>query len=97
MPSPFEWGREERLGELLGGAFDLRFEYGVTTMRLPSGEAAWDLFVTGYGPTKAIAQACDADKLANLKRDFIAYHDRYSTDLGIALPRKYIVTVGVRT
>lgn len=97
MPSPFDWGREARLQDLLGGAFDLRFEYGVTTLRMTSGAAAWDLFVTGYGPTKTIAQGLDEERLAALKREFIAFHDKYSTDLGIAMPRRYIVTVGVRT
>ena len=95
-PSPFEWGKIERVRELLGGAFDLKFEYGVTTFRAASGEAAWDLFVTGYGPTKMIAGACDEARRAELRRDFIAYHERFSTDLGIAMPRKYLVTIGVR-
>jgi hypothetical protein len=36
-PSPFEWAKPKRLRELLGGAFDLEFESGVTTLRMPSG------------------------------------------------------------
>lgn len=95
-PSPFEWGKTERVGELLGGEFELKFETGVTTFRVPSGEAAWDLFVTGYGPTKTIAGGLDEVRRAELRRDFIAYHEKYSTDLGIAMQRKYLVTVGVR-
>src|SRR5262249_31748257 len=31
MPSPFEWGNRNRVAELLGEYFDLRFEEGVTT------------------------------------------------------------------
>ena len=31
-----------------------------------------------------------------LKRDFIAYHDGFRNDLGVAMPRDYLVTVGVR-
>src|SRR6187399_2441273 len=32
-PSPFEWGRPERIKELLGGAFQLRLEPGVSYYR----------------------------------------------------------------
>ena len=31
-----------------------------------------------------------------LKQDFIAYHERFRTELGIAMPREYLVTIGVR-
>ncbi|MFZ5875674.1 MAG: hypothetical protein ACOYXU_04600 [Nitrospirota bacterium] len=31
-----------------------------------------------------------------LKRDFVAFHDGYRTDLGVAMPRDYLVTIGVR-
>ena len=37
-PSPFEWGRPERVSELLGGDFDLKFETGTTVLRMPSAE-----------------------------------------------------------
>lgn len=95
-PSPFEWGKRERVQQLLGPSFDLRFETGTTVLRETDGEAAWNLFVTGYGPTKALAATLEPDRLEALKRDFIAYHDQYRTELGIAMPRDYLVTVGVR-
>jgi SAM-dependent methyltransferase len=95
-PSPFEWGSKERLQQLLGPSFDLRFETGTTVLREPSGEAAWELFVAGYGPTKALASTLDPQRLENLKQDFIAYHDGFRTELGVAMPRDYLVTVGVR-
>ncbi len=95
-PSPFEWGKPERARDLLGSAFDLKFETGVTTLRTPSGKAVWDLFVEGYGPTRTIAAACNAERRQELERDFIAYHENYSNDLGVAMPREYLVTIGVR-
>lgn len=95
-PSPFEWGRTERITELLGGAFDLKFEKGVSYYREPSGEAAWNTFSTGYGPTKMLAKTLDTAKCAELRRDFIAFHDSFPTALGICVPREYWVTVGVR-
>lgn len=58
-PSPFEWGKPERVRELLGGAFDLKFEQGTSYYREPSGEAAWEMFSTNYGPTRSLAASLD--------------------------------------
>lgn len=95
-PSPFDWGVPDRVRALLGGAFDLRFETGVTTLRLASSEEAWDLFVRGYGPTRTLAESLSEDRREPFRRDFLAYYDAYRTDLGIAVPREYLVAVGVR-
>jgi hypothetical protein len=95
-PSPFAWGREERVRELLGNAFELNFERGATVLRMPSGKIVWDVFVTGYGPTKALAASLDSDKRAALERDFIAMHEKYRTPTGLAMPRDYLVTSGIR-
>lgn len=95
-PSPFAWGTEDRLTELLGGAFDLAFESGTSMLRMPSGEAVWDVFVGGYGPTKTLANSLDPERAAGLKRDFIAMHEQYRAPNGLAMPREYVVTLGVR-
>ncbi len=95
-PSPFEWGRPERVRELLGPAFDLKFEKGTSFYREPNGEAAWNTFSTGYGPTKALAAGLDETRRAELRRDFIAFHDGFPTELGICVPREYLLTLGIR-
>jgi SAM-dependent methyltransferase len=95
-PSPFEWGRAERVRELLGDSFDLRFERGTSFYREPSGEAAWNTFSMSYGPTKALAGNLDETRRAELRRDFIAFHDGFPTELGICVPREYLLTIGVR-
>jgi SAM-dependent methyltransferase len=95
-PSPFEWGRTERLRELLGRPFTLRFEPGVSYYREPSPEAAWETFSTGYGPTKSLAAGLEPARRAALRDDFIAFHARFPTELGICVPRQYLVALGVR-
>ncbi|MDR7035721.1 SAM-dependent methyltransferase [Methylobacterium sp. BE186] len=95
-PSPFAWGRTERIEELLGQNFELAFEKGVSFYREPSAEAAWERFSGGYGPTKALAASLDEPRRADLRRDFIAFHDQFSTSLGICVPREYWVTRGIR-
>jgi SAM-dependent methyltransferase len=95
-PSPFEWGRTERIRALLGEAFDLEFEPGVSYYREPSAAAAWRTFSTGYGPTRALAASLEPAKRAGLERDFIAFHQGYATPLGVCVPRDYWVTIGIR-
>jgi SAM-dependent methyltransferase len=95
-PSPFEWGKTERITELLGSSFDLKFEKGISYYREPNGEAAWQTFSNGYGPTKTLAGNLDQARRAELHRDFVAFHDGFKTDLGICVPREYWVTVGIR-
>ena len=95
-PSPFEWGRQERVQELLGSAFDLKFETGTTVLREPDGEAVWRLFSTGYGPTKTIAGKLEPERREQLHRDFVAFHDQFRGELGVAMPREYLLTIGVR-
>lgn len=95
-PSPFEWGKQERVRKLLGDAFDLRFERGTSYYREPSGEAAWNTFSNSYGPTKALAGSLDDTKRVELRRDFIAFHDGFPTELGICVPREYLLTVGIK-
>jgi SAM-dependent methyltransferase len=95
-PSPFDWGRVERLRELLGSAFDLRIEDGTSFYREPTAVAAWQTFSIGYGPTRMLAEGLDADRRDALRRDFTAFHEQFATDLGICVPRTYRVTVGTR-
>ena len=93
-PSPFEWGCEERLQELLAGSFDLIIEPGCTVLRVPTGEDAWKMFSEGYGPTRMLLQT--ADRKAELHQAFVAFHDTHRTAAGIAMPRDYLVTIGRR-
>jgi hypothetical protein len=63
---------------------------------MPTGDSVWELFVSGYGPTKALAASIEPERREQLRRDFIAFHEQYRTDLWIAMPRDYLVTIGYR-
>ena len=95
-PSPFAWGRPDGVRALLGSAFDLKFETGATTLRVPSGQAAWELFIAGFGPTKTVAASLGPPRREEFTRDFIEYHERFRNELGVAQPREYLVTIGVK-
>ena len=95
-PSPFEWGKRERLEELLGGSFDLKFEEGTNHFRYESGEQAWNLWVNHYGPSKTLAANLDDARRADFKRDMIAWHETFASPLGFDQPRQYVITRAVR-
>lgn len=94
--SPFDWGRRERLEALLGEAFDLTITTETSHYVETGGEAAWNTFVNGYGPTRMLAASLDDDRRAALKRDFVAFHERFREGQGIHVPRTYVVTTGIR-
>lgn len=95
-PSPFAWGKYERLIELLGANFELKFEEGTNHFRYGSGEQAYDLWVNHYGPAKSLAASLDAPRREEFKRDMIAWHETFQSELGYDQPRQYIVTHAVR-
>jgi SAM-dependent methyltransferase len=95
-PSPFEWGSRDRVRALLSRDFDLKFEEGVATYFARDGAAAWEAFVTGYGPTKSLARSLDENRRLALKQAFIASCEDYRTELGISIPRQYLITLGKR-
>lgn len=93
-PSPFEWGRPERVRELLGRDFDLKIEPATSILRMESGERVWEVFSEGYGPTRMLHQGCGRPD--ELRRDFIAFHEAHRTENGVAMPRDYLVVIGTR-
>lgn len=95
-PSPFAWGNSERLVELLGEAFDLRFEQGTSYYREPNAKAAWHTFVEGYGPVQTLAGKLDAERRSRFESDFVAFHEQFRDELGVTVPRDYLIVRGVR-
>jgi ubiquinone/menaquinone biosynthesis C-methylase UbiE len=95
-PSPFEWGKYERLQSLLGQNFDLAFEEGTNRFRYGSGEQAWNLWLEHYGPARALAASLDDARREEFKRDMIAWHEGFKSELGYDQPRQYIITRAIR-
>ena len=95
-PSPFDWSSELRLHELLGPCFDLRIERAVSWYREKRAEDAWRTFATAYGPMKKLVANLDFMKAAELRREFIEYHQQHATPAGILVPRDYLIITGIR-
>ncbi len=94
--SPFDWGDEPRVRELLSDSFDLEIEEHVSTLRIESAEAYWDLFSTSYGPTKTLAESV-GDRRDDLRRDWIEFFETtYEDDGEIVHTREYLLVLGTR-
>ena len=94
--SPFDWGDEDRVRELLGEWFELELTERVSTLRMPSGEAYWELFSTSYGPTKTLADSL-GDRREELHRDWVDFFEsNYRDDGEIAHTREYLLVLGTR-
>jgi SAM-dependent methyltransferase len=94
--SPFDWGDETRVRELLGESFELDISEHVSTVRLPSGEAFWELFSTSYGPTRTLAESL-GDRREELHEAWVDFFEsNYRSNGEIAHTREYLLIVGER-
>lgn len=91
-PSPFEWGKTERVIELLGQHFELEFEVGTSFFRPESGEKAWATFSTGFGPVVTLLGAISEAQATVLEKDFVEFHEQHRNGAGIVLRRPYVIT-----
>lgn len=95
-PSQFLWGMRTRVEELLGDTFDLKFEDGCTILREPSGDDVWRLWAKSHGLTTQLLGNLADERAEQLRADFVAFHEGFRTELGITMPRDYLLTIGVR-
>jgi ubiquinone/menaquinone biosynthesis C-methylase UbiE len=94
--SPFDWGDEARVRELLGEAFELELQERVSTLRMASAEEYWELFSTSYGPTKTLADSL-GERREDLHRDWIEFFEsNYQSNGEIAHTREYLLVLGTR-
>jgi SAM-dependent methyltransferase len=94
--SPFDWGNEPRVRELLGESFELELEERVSTLTVPSSEEYWELFSSSYGPTKTLAESL-GDRREELHRDWLDFFDtNYAQNGEIAHTREFLLVSGTR-
>lgn len=95
--SPFDWGREDRVRELLGDAFQLEIEEYVSTLETAGGEEYWQLFATSYGPTKTLSEALPEDRRDEFHRAWVDFFEsEYRDGDRIVHPREYLLILGTR-
>jgi SAM-dependent methyltransferase len=95
-PSPDDWGREERLRELLGDAFELQLQERVWWLEGDSPEDVWELMSTGAPPVKALLDSLEPDRRAEFRAAMLEYWTQFQTPDGVREPRHYLLVQGVR-
>jgi hypothetical protein len=85
-----EWGRRERAAELLGDAFELRFEDGEWVVVADSAEELFELVRTSAPPVKAWFEKLDEAGRADAEREYLDFL------AGGELRRPYLLVVGRR-
>jgi SAM-dependent methyltransferase len=94
---PFDWGDEQHVNDLLGDAFDLEIERGISPLRLPNGEAYWMLFSSSYGPTRTLSESLDEERREELHRSWVDFADTELAEDGeIEHKREWILVLGTR-
>jgi SAM-dependent methyltransferase len=94
--NPFGWGDEGHVRELLGGDFDLELEVIDTEHRPSSGEEAWEIFSTSYGPTKTLAESLGEERREELHRSWVDLYEQSRVGDGIVHHRNYLRVLGTR-
>ena len=98
-PMPFDpdaWGREDRVTELLGDAFELEFHEGIWRLEAGSPEDAYEFLSRAAPPVKALADKLDGHELKEFRQAWIEYWSDYRVDGGISEPRPYLMVRGTR-
>ncbi len=95
--SPFAWGRPAYMEEMLGKDFRLEFHEGISPMYGDSPEAITHLFLTSFGPIKALFDRLDEDRRVELRKALVDFFKHYQqADGSVAVPREYLITIGLR-
>jgi ubiquinone/menaquinone biosynthesis C-methylase UbiE len=94
--SPLLWGDPAHVEKLLGHAFDLKFERGISHAYHGSTDDIWEWYARGFGPLRQLAERLAPERVARLKREVDAYHRHYMVPAGLNVRREYLLTVGRR-
>lgn len=94
--SPLAWGDPAHVEKMLGKAFDLRFEQGISNAYHGSTADIWDWYTRGFGPLRQIAETLSPERQGHLRRDIDAYHRHYAVPAGLHVKREYLITLGQR-
>jgi SAM-dependent methyltransferase len=94
--SPLNWGDTAEVATLLGDAFELTFERGISNAYHASTQQIWEWYVRGFGPLRQLALKLPPDRLEALRQDIEAYHAHYRVPAGLQVRRDYLLTLGRR-
>jgi SAM-dependent methyltransferase len=95
-PSSDDWGREERLEELLGDGFELQLEERVWWLEGESPEDVFELMSNGAPPLRALLDSLQPDRAAAFREAMLDHWSEFETPEGVREPRRYLLVLGRR-
>jgi SAM-dependent methyltransferase len=94
--SPFAWGDEQHVRELLGDAFELDFEGHDSPLVIESPDAYWELFSSSYGPTKTAVEALDPGRRDEFHQTWVDFFEKHREGDEVVHHREWLLTLGKR-
>jgi len=95
-PTSDDWGREERLDQLLGEAFELEFRERVWWLEAESPEQVWELMSVGAPPLKALVDSLEAERRSAFREAMVEHWSQFQGPDGVREPRHYLLVLGRR-
>ncbi len=99
VPSPLQWGTEERVRELFGdGITDLRAERRISRQPFRSPDHYIEFFRTYFGPTKTAYERVGAEGEQDLTDDLRSFLEDVNTagDRAMVLEAEYLEVIATR-
>lgn len=94
--SPFDWAVEDYVSALLAGSFELEFHEGNAPQTGESGEALWEYFLAGVGPTRLLYDSLDPERREEYHRASVELYEQDRRGDEIHQSRPYLLTLGNR-
>jgi len=95
-PTSDDWGREERLEELLGDAFELELEEHVWWLEGETPEGVFDLMSNGAPPLRALLDSLQPERAEAFREAMLEHWSKFQTSEGVREPRSYLLVLGRR-
>jgi SAM-dependent methyltransferase len=95
-PSADDWGREERLRELLGAAFEFELQERIWWLEGASPQDVWELISNGAPPVRALLDSLEPDRAAAFRDAMLEYWSQFQSAEGVREPRHYLLVLGRR-
>lgn len=93
--APFEWGRRDRVEQLLGRAFSLEIERRAWLLEGADGEELWELWSTSAPPFKVLVDGL-GERREEFHEAYVEYCERYRVGQRVRVPRTYLIVVGTK-
>jgi SAM-dependent methyltransferase len=94
--SPFQWGEDAYVEQMLGDAFDLTIDELDTRHEGDDPAEMWDLFRTSYGPSAVLWSSLDENRRRELDESMTAVWEKHRDGDRIDMERRYILVTGIR-